>query len=286
MELISHIVGSDGLKDCFREPIPEIFEAAKLLDSAVSAHLHGNSIAAEEALRAADIPVIGEWIDSIWLGPWVLPYRPLTKVSGLPPVLQKADRFVPRDAPPAMKRALIARDGHHCRLCGIPLVRAEIRKKLTQFYPDAVRWTGVRAAQQHRGLQVMWLQYDHVIVHSRGGETSMENLVVTCPACNFGRDRFMLEEVRLRDPRLHIRQPFWEGWQTWQGLERILPAREQFLSRDSDRGDSCDGLRSDVSAVQHSTVNRGPGRGSKSTTRSENDFLITLQLKGLKLSDR
>jgi len=208
-EKITHEVGPDGLKDCFREPIPEIFEAAKLLDAAVSAHLLGNSVAAEEALRAADMPVIGEWIDSIWLGPWVPPYRALTKVSGLPAILPKADRFIPRDAPPAMKRALVARDGHHCRLCGIPLVRAAIRKKLTQLYPDAARWTGVRATQQHRGLQVMWLQYDHVIVHSRGGETIMENLVVTCPACNFGRDRFMLEEVRLRDPRSHIRRPFW-----------------------------------------------------------------------------
>lgn len=279
MTIISHIVGSDGLKDCFREPIPEIFEAARLLDSAVSAHLLGNSVAADKALRAADMPVIGEWIDSIWLGPWGPPYRPITKVSGLPPVLPKADRFFPRDAAPAMKRALVVRDGHHCRLCGIPLVRSEIRKKLTQLYPDAARWTGVRAAQQHRGLQVMWLQYDHVIVHSRGGKTTMENLVVTCPACNYGRDRFMLQEVKLRDPRFHVRRPVWEGWRTWQGLERILPPREQFLSKDSDCGDSCDSLRSDVPSIQHSTVKRGTGRGPNSTTTSENEFFDHLAIK-------
>lgn len=238
MKKITHALGLDGLRDCFREPIPEIFEAAKLLDTAVSAHLLGNSAAAEEAIRAADMPVIGEWIDSIWLGPWVEPYRALMKVSDLPPVLPKADRFIPRDAPQAMKRALVARDGHHCRLCGIPLVRAAVRKKLNQLYPSAARWTGVRAAEQHRGLQVMWLQYDHVVVHSRGGETSMNNLVVTCPACNFGRDRFMLEEVRLRDPRSHIRRPTWEGWSTWEGIERVLPQREQFVLDQSERGDN------------------------------------------------
>jgi len=231
MKEITHALGLDGLKDCLREPIPEIFEAAKLLDSAVSAHLLGNSAAAEEAIRAADMPLIGEWIDSVWLGPRVAPYRALTKVSDLPTVLPKANRFIPRDAPQAMKRALVARDGHHCRLCGIPLVRAAVRKKLTQLYPSAARWTGVRAAEQHRGLQVMWLQYDHVVVHSRGGETSMNNLVVTCPACNFGRDRFMLEEVRLRDPRSHIRRPNWKGWHTWDGLERMHPQRAQFVSR-------------------------------------------------------
>jgi uncharacterized protein YodC (DUF2158 family) len=234
MSTISHSPGADGLKDCFREPIPEIFEAAGLLDTAVTEHLLGNTAVAEEAIRAADMPVIGEWLDSVWLGPWIPPYRAVTKVSGLPPVVAKADRFLPRDAPSAMKRALVERDGHHCRLCGIPLVRAEIRKKLTVLYPEAARWTGIGTADQHRGLQVMWLQYDHVLVHSRGGETSMENIVVTCPGCNFGRDRFTLEEVGLRDPRVHIRTPSWDGWQTWQGLERILPSGEKFLSAGSD----------------------------------------------------
>lgn len=74
----------------------------------------------------------------------------------------------------------------------------------------------------------MWLQYDHVVVHSRGGETTMDNLVVTCPACNYGRDRFTMEEVCLRDPRTHIRKPTWEGWRTWHGLEEVLPRSEQF----------------------------------------------------------
>jgi len=121
-----------------------------------------------------------------------------------------------------MKKELIERDGYHCRLCGIPLVRAEVRKVLTQLYPEAARWTGSRESQQHRGLQVMWLQYDHVTVHSRGGETTMDNLVVTCPACNFGRDRWMMAEVGLRDPRLHRRSPSWHSWREWDGLERVL----------------------------------------------------------------
>ncbi len=65
MNEITHELGLDVLKDCFREAIPEIFEAASLLDVAVSEHLRGNTAAAQEALRAADMPVIGEWIDSI-----------------------------------------------------------------------------------------------------------------------------------------------------------------------------------------------------------------------------
>lgn len=223
--MITSAVGSDGLRDCFRDPIPEIFEAAALLADAVSAHLRGDRGAADELLRAADMPLIGEWLDTIWMGQNNA-YRAIRKVSGLPEVMPKADRAKPRDATPAMKKALVARDGFHCRLCGIPLIRAEVRKTLNALYPEAARWTGIRANEQHRGLQVMWLQFDHVVVHSRGGETSMENLIVTCPACNYGRDRYMMSEVGLRDPRVNPRPPYWNNRENWNGLEQILP--EQF----------------------------------------------------------
>ncbi len=228
--MITSTIGPDGLRDCLRDPIPEIFEAAQLIDDAVSAHLSDNHAIADELLRAADMPVVGEWLDSLWLGGSSNPFRAIKTVTGLPPVLPKPDRHKPRDAPSSMKKDLVARDGHHCRLCGIPLVRADIRKTLTRLYPKAARWDGPKETQQHRGLQVMWLQYDHVVVHSRGGETSMDNIVVTCPACNFGRDRYMMEEVSLRDPRIHIRAPSWNGWREWDGLERILPAPLRFTS--------------------------------------------------------
>lgn len=226
--MITHELGSDGLKDCFREPIREIFEAAQLLDIAASAHLRGDRNTADHALRAADMPIIGEWLDSIWLGRNE-PYRPVRKVSDLPPVLSKAQRFKPREATPEMKRALVTRDGHHCRLCGIPLIRPEVRKFLTSHYPEAARWTGIKHTEQHRGLQVMWLQYDHIVVHSRGGETSLDNLVVACAACNYGRDRFMMSEVGLRDPRHYPRSPSWTGWQSWDGLERLLPDAQRYI---------------------------------------------------------
>lgn len=222
--MISCETGADGLWDCFRDPIPEIFEAATFLGEALISHLNGNIKQAEHYLLAADMPIIGEWLDTIWLGQ-VNEYRAIRFVPDLPPFLSKEDRFKPRDATPAMKRELVLRDGFHCRLCGIPLVRPEVRKMLNQLYPKAARWTGSRAVDQHRGLQVMWLQYDHVVVHSRGGETTMENIVVTCAACNFGRDRYMMSEVGLRDPRSNPRLPTWSGWKEWDGLERVLPEK-------------------------------------------------------------
>lgn len=224
--VITSKVGSDGLRDCFRDPVPEIFEAANFLCQATKAHLQGDSARADALLRAADMPVIGNWLDSIWLNPSKNRMGP--RVLDLPPVLLKSARHLPRDTPLDMKRALVTRDGHHCRLCGLPLIRAEVRKLFNRFYPEAVRWTGSKASQQHRGFQVLWLQYDHVGVHSRGGETSLDNIVVTCAACNYGRDRFMMSEVGLLDPRIHPRAPYWSGWREWDGLERVLPEADRF----------------------------------------------------------
>lgn len=236
--MITSQVGPDELRDCFRDPIPEIFEAAILLKHGVLAHLDGNAEAAEAFIRAADMPIIGEWLDSIWSGSGKNPHRALREVKGLPPLVPKPERYLPRDAPPSMKRELVERDGHHCRLCGIPLVRAAVRKVLSTAYPEAARWTGVRAHEQHRGLQVMWLQYDHVVVHSRGGKTTIENLVVACPACNYGRDRWMMAEVGLRDPREFPRFPSWTGQATWDGLESVLPDKSRYLLPEQDQESS------------------------------------------------
>jgi hypothetical protein len=49
-----------------REPIPEILDAARLLDAAVTAHLVGRSDLAEELIRVADMPVLRDYTESLW----------------------------------------------------------------------------------------------------------------------------------------------------------------------------------------------------------------------------
>jgi hypothetical protein len=220
-----------GKRQCFSPPIPEIFEAARLLDQAVAAHLRGDIEAADRYLRDSDIQAIGDWLDPIWLRKSALVKA--MNVEGLPPVLPKEQRYKPRLASRALCKALVERDGHHCRFCGMPLVRPEVRKLLNKLYPDAARWTSAKETDQHRGLQAMWMQYDHILVHSRGGATDMDNIVVTCAACNFGRDRFTLEEMGLTDPRTDIRLPTWEGRLKWNGLESLLPEPERFIQAPS-----------------------------------------------------
>lgn len=204
---------SSGLRNCFRDPIPELYDAARFLDAAVSAHLAGHRDLSAQLLRLADNPVIWTWTDSVWgkESPYVK-VRKSASNQALPGSLPREPARMPTSA---QKRELHERDGYHCRFCRLPVVRPEIRKKIAAAYPDAVPW-GRTNATQHAAFQAMWTQYDHVVPHSHGGTNTLDNLVVTCAACNFGRMSYTLEEVGLCDPRL--RPPI----QTeWDGLERF-----------------------------------------------------------------
>jgi 5-methylcytosine-specific restriction endonuclease McrA len=201
------------LRTCLRDPIPEIHEAARHLDAAATAHLAGRQAEADELIRLADDPFISEWSESLWGsgGPWT---RPLP-VDNPMPFVPKSERLKFRMPPQEQKRSLLARDGFHCRFCGIPLIRAETRLLIRRFYPEALRW-GDRNIDQHAGFQAMWLQYDHLLPHARGGTNEIGNMLVTCAPCNNGRSNLTLEEVGLADPWLRL-----PVQSAWDGLERI-----------------------------------------------------------------
>ena len=196
----------------FREPIPEIYDAARYLDAAVSAHLAGHAQLADELFTLANNKEIWNWVDSIWGKKST--YVNVNKI----PFLHTQPKAKNRMPDTNMKRALRKRDGYHCRFCGIPVIRAEVRNLLHKLYPKAIPWEGTTATQ-HAGFQCLWLQYDHVLPHSAGGENTIENLVITCAACNFWKMNYTLQELSLLDPR-----EFSPVQSTWDGLERVLKA--------------------------------------------------------------
>ena len=202
------------MRTCLKDPIPELFDAARYLDAAVSAHLDGDGDLADRLIRKADMAPVRDWTESLWGkgGPWT---RPLP-VADQPPKLPKAER-VPVRMPTAEERlALLRRDGHHCRFCGLPVLDRRVREALRRHYPAALPW-GRRNVEQHAAFQALWLQYDHVLPHARGGGNGLDNVVITCAPCNFGRTDLTLAEAGLCDPR--DRPPVRS---TWDGLERLL----------------------------------------------------------------
>ncbi len=102
---------------CLREPIPQLFDAARLLDLAVESHLSGNRERAARRIREADIPEVGQWLQSIWgkQDPKIIRFR---KVPNAPAPISKAETPRARNPSAATKQAVKHRDGHLCRFCG------------------------------------------------------------------------------------------------------------------------------------------------------------------------
>src|SRR5687767_1693924 len=115
----------ESFRRCLRDSIPEIADAARYLDAAVSAHHAGRSDLAETLIRLADIPMIREWTESLWGK-----NSPYVKVRQTSAVVIRGVRARAR-MPTATEKALLhKRDGYHCRFCGIPVIRADVRKRM------------------------------------------------------------------------------------------------------------------------------------------------------------
>lgn len=186
-------------RQCLREPIPEIEIAARRLNEAVSAHLRGERELAERLLREADDKIIWHWLDEAWGKTSIYNQKRRTLP---PPVIPSSERAKPRQATPATKRLIHERDGYYCRFCKMPVIRAEVRSAIRRAYPSAVAWESANATQ-HAAFQCMWAQYDHILPHTRGGESGVENVYLTCAACNYGRGNALLEELDLLHPTRH-----------------------------------------------------------------------------------
>jgi 5-methylcytosine-specific restriction endonuclease McrA len=94
------------------------------------------------------------------------------------------------------RRNVLARDGHQCQYCG-------------RHFPTHL------------------LSIDHIVPRSRGGETTWENVVCACLACNVKKGGRTPHEAHMklistpvrpkRNPMLMLRldNPKYESWRTW-----------------------------------------------------------------------
>ncbi len=200
--------------NCLKEPIPAIFEAAQLLNEAANAHLNGDPKLTEQLILKADMPIIREWTESIWGIGGI--FSNLKKKLGDPITLPKEERDPLRMPDKEGEKLILLRDGYFCRFCGIPVIRKEVREVLKKHYPNALKW-GSRNPDQHAAFQAMWVQYDHLIPHARGGKTNLENMLITCGPCNYGRMNYLIEEIGIILP-----PKSYSTDENWDGLERIL----------------------------------------------------------------
>lgn len=202
--------GTSARRLCLRDPIPEIFEAAALMQRAVDRHLAGDRTEASALFKAADMKVVWEWTDSLW-GKRDPGIHIIRHVENAPPYFLPAERSKDRMPTAAQEKALIDHWGYRCAFCGIPLIHERIRKRAVRLYPEVVQWGGKKTLQ-HAAFMAMWMQFDHIVPHGRGGASDFGNMVVTCAGCNYGRMNFTLDEMGLIDPRTRpVTKTDWDG---------------------------------------------------------------------------
>lgn len=212
------------MRSCLIEPIPEIFEAANKLSDAVDAHMAGDRVTADQMFREANCPKVRAFTAASWGKGAKLAFA-LTYLPGEPPSLPRELQPRPRMPTLAVRREVIERDGYHCRFCGIPVIDPGLRSLAHSIYPEAIGWGRVTSTQ-HAAFQCMWMQFDHVLPNSRGGDSSIANVVITCAPCNFGRMEFTIREARLLDPLSRPTPVRWAGYHAWNGLEALRRAKD------------------------------------------------------------
>jgi hypothetical protein len=202
------------MKHCLLNPIPEIFETAIILNQLVLELKNENFEKVKSILVSSNKIEIRNWTEALWGQGGI--YSNLVQMHGLPETISEEFRDPLRMPNKSMESELIKRDGHFCRFCGIPVIRKEIRVFLNKLFPNELFW-GKSNQNQHAAFQAMWMQYDHIVPHTRGGKTEISNLVISCAPCNYGRVNFNLEEIGLTllERQQHIIK-------NWNGLEDLL----------------------------------------------------------------
>ena len=208
------------LKRCIFEPISEIFEAARLLNEAVSAHLEGRSNEAERLLRKANIWEIHEWSEKMW----GKQPRDWSGYDPNPPPVLPEQRRAPEYIPVGVKKEILKRDGYICRFCGIPVIDKRAKKILKQAYPETIPIENNMSNEgKHKAFQAMDWNPDHLLPRSRGGTNTQDNLVVACAPCNCGRGERTLADMKLEDPRRRpVRKTPLHGPIGWTGLSQLI----------------------------------------------------------------
>lgn len=205
---------STSTRQFLRAPIPEIEMAAESLKLAAEAHVAGHRERAAALLEEANKSAVRQWTESIWGKGGE--YAVSGAFKSMPAFVKGVTERMPTLE---LQRELHRRDGFYCRFCGIPVVRKPVREYFRAQYLEVRVW-GRKNDEQHAALQCMWAQYDHLLPHSRGGQNTLRNLVVTCAPCNYGRMQYTLEEARLQNP---LERAPRVG--PWNGLENLLVLR-------------------------------------------------------------
>ena len=109
-----------------------------------------------------------------------------------------------------LEAQVFSRDGYRCRYCGIRLVSNYVLNTFIKALNSSDFRKGPRNVDTHGVIIIFNPVADHVIPWNLGGRTDLGNLVASCGPCNYGKDRFTIEQIGIQDP--FLRGPIVDDW--------------------------------------------------------------------------
>ena len=125
----------------------------------------------------------------------------------------------PVRSPAKLQNAVFERDGYRCRYCGNKLIDQDILRGFAKALDSPIFTRGTTNLTSHAVIHIAWPVADHVVPWSRGGETSMDNLVASCAPCNYGKADFTIEQIGISNP---LNRPALVD--EWDGLRSLAAA--------------------------------------------------------------
>jgi DNA-directed RNA polymerase subunit RPC12/RpoP len=126
-------------------------------------------------------------------------------------------------SPVAYEKQVYERDGYKCRYCGLKVIAKQTLVAFEKTVGTVEFRTVGRNIEQHGIVHAFKPVADHVFPHRLGGRTNLDNLITSCPACNYGKAHYSIEQLGIEDPRTRPAQPTAD----WNGLISLLPRLKQ-----------------------------------------------------------
>ncbi len=103
-------------------------------------------------------------------------------------------------SPRKLEGGVFKRDMYLCRYCGSRLIPQNLMLQFIEDLDSDVFRKGRTNLLKHGIIHLTWPVADHVLPWRLGGRTSLENLVSSCPPCNYGKDGYTIEQLGIENP--------------------------------------------------------------------------------------
>lgn len=209
-------------------PLPTWFdEQALLFRDAAEKAANGERSEAIQILLRIRSDEMRAWFDEhVQMSGW---HR--VKRLSIPAPKVSPDKFDVVRSPARYERLVFERDFYKCRYCGLRLIAKEVLTAFEKAVGVSEFRTQGANAEQHGVIHAFKIVADHVVPYKSGGRTNPDNLVSSCPACNYGKYNYTLEQLGIDDPR--DRPPVNSDWDGLTSLVDGLKRNQLKVQKES-----------------------------------------------------